>query len=109
MRQEYHKLIRDNIPDIIRQQQVNFATKILSEEQYRQALRQKLLEEAAEAATANDENLVMELADLAEVIDALMAVYGISPEAVQATQNQRHQERGGFTQRLMLLWTDDVS
>ncbi|WP_199247537.1 nucleoside triphosphate pyrophosphohydrolase [[Phormidium] sp. ETS-05] len=109
MRQEYHKLIRDNIPDIIRQQQVNFATKILSEEQYRQALRQKLLEEAAEAATANDENLVMELADLYEVIDALMAVSGISPEAVQATQNQRRQERGGFTQRLMLLWTDDVS
>ena len=107
MRQEYNKLIRDNIPDIIRQHQVNFETKILSEEQYRQALRQKLLEEAAEAATANDENLVMELADLYEVIDALMAVYGISLETVQETQNQRRRERGGFTQRLMLLWTDD--
>ncbi|HIK12138.1 MAG TPA: nucleoside triphosphate pyrophosphohydrolase [Oscillatoriaceae cyanobacterium M33_DOE_052] len=108
MRQEYNKLVRDNIPDIIRHQQVNFATKILSEEQYRQALRQKLLEEAAEAATANDENLVMELADLSEVIDALMAVYGISLETVQETQNQRRRERGGFTQRLMLLWTDSA-
>jgi len=69
---EYHKLVRDRIPEIIRKSGNECEVVILSDAEYCQALRQKLMEEAGEAAEANGEDLVAELADLYEVIDALM-------------------------------------
>jgi predicted house-cleaning noncanonical NTP pyrophosphatase (MazG superfamily) len=65
-------LVRDRIPEIIRQNGIECEIAVLSEAEYRQALRQKLMEESVEAAEAEGENLVAELADLYEVIDALM-------------------------------------
>jgi hypothetical protein len=51
--------------------------------------------------------LVTELADLHEVLAALMAAWQIAPEHVQQVQRQRSAERGGFDQHLKLLWTED--
>ena len=64
MRKQYHKLVRDRIPEIIRESGNECEVIILSETEYRQALRQKLIEEAAEVAEANEEGLIAELADL---------------------------------------------
>jgi predicted house-cleaning noncanonical NTP pyrophosphatase (MazG superfamily) len=102
---EYNKLVRDYIPDIIRRNGDLCEIDILSENEYRQALREKLVEEAQEAAAANEHDLVTELADLYEVIDALMSCYGVTPENVRATQQRRRSERGGFEQRIRLLRT----
>jgi predicted house-cleaning noncanonical NTP pyrophosphatase (MazG superfamily) len=82
MRKKYNKLVRDFIPEIIRQSGNQCEVAIMSEAEFSQALREKLLEEAQEAAGASPQDLVSELADLQEVIDALLAVYGISPEEV---------------------------
>lgn len=73
---------------------------------YCQALRQKLIEEAQEAAEAGEDTLVTELADLWEVIDATMNVYGIQRNQVLACQMQRRIDRGTFSQKLRLLWTE---
>ncbi len=54
-------------------------------------MRQKLIEEAQEAAEANEE-LITELADLYEVIDALMETYGIKRELVLAEQERRRSD-----------------
>lgn len=105
MRIEYAKLVRDHIPEIIRREGSRCGVVPLAEEDYRQALREKLVEEAREAAEADSEHLPIELADLYEVMDALMASYGLAPEAVRAEQERRRSERGGFAQRLRLLWT----
>jgi predicted house-cleaning noncanonical NTP pyrophosphatase (MazG superfamily) len=105
MRQEYHKLVRDRIPEIIKEDGRNCETEIMSEEEYRQALRQKLVEEAQEAAESRPDHLVTELADLYEIIDALMMTYDLDREAVLAEQSQRRTTRGGFDKRLRLLWT----
>jgi predicted house-cleaning noncanonical NTP pyrophosphatase (MazG superfamily) len=78
----------------------------MSEEEYRQALREKLIEEAREASEADLHHLVFELADLYEVIDALMTSYGISQETVKAEQQRKRTERGGFDGRIQLLWTE---
>ena len=78
----------------------------LHESDYQQALRQKLVEEAQEAALASEGDLVTELADLLEVMEALMTTSGSSLEMVHQVQAKRRVERGGFTQRLQLLWTD---
>ena len=106
MRKKYNKLVRDFIPEIIRQSGNQCEVAIMSEAEFRQALREKLLEEAQEAAGASPQDLVSELADLQEVIDALLAVYGISREEVLTEQRRKRTERGGFQQRLRLLWTD---
>jgi hypothetical protein len=57
-------------------------------------------------AEAPDEDLATELADLEEVVDALMQVYGLTRESVLRMQQQRRAARGGFARRLRLLWTD---
>ena len=105
MEKEYHKLVRDRIPEIIRQSGNECEVVILSQAEYRQALRLKLIEEATEVAEANDNELVAELADLYEVIDTLMASYGISGDRILNAQAKRRETRGGFTQKIMLLRT----
>ncbi len=105
MEKEYNKLVRDRIPEIIRQSGNECEVVILSQAEYRQALRLKLIEEATEVAEANDNELVAELADLYEVIDALMASYGISGDRILNAQAKRRETRGGFTEKIMLLRT----
>ncbi len=108
MEKEYYKLVRDRIPEIIRQSGNECEVVILSETEYRQALRHKLIEEAGEVAEANGDELVAELADLHEVIDALMLSYGISGDRILEAQVKRKEERGSFTQKIMLLRTSSI-
>ena len=77
------------------------------DEAFRGALRAKLIEEAREAAEAPDAELPTELADLLEVVDAIVEAYGLTSETVRALQQERRAERGGFTKRVRLLWTSD--
>jgi predicted house-cleaning noncanonical NTP pyrophosphatase (MazG superfamily) len=103
----YEKLVRDRIPEIIRCAGSTCETVTLAEADYRQALRAKLVEEASEAAEADLDHLAVELADLYEVMDALMASYGLSAEAVRAEQERRREARGGFARRVRLCWAED--
>ena len=103
---EYNKLIRDRIPTILEEKQIPFAVETMTTDEYQQALRQKLVEEAQEAAAAEEADLITELADLLEVIDATVMAYGLERNQVLACQTQRQQERGGFGQQLRLLWTE---
>jgi predicted house-cleaning noncanonical NTP pyrophosphatase (MazG superfamily) len=105
-RKIYDKLIRDRIPEIIRADGRECGVEVMSEEDYRQSLFQKVVEEAQEVAEASPEKLIAELADLYEVIDAIRAAFGLDEQAVRAMQAQRRKERGGFVQRFQLLWTD---
>jgi predicted house-cleaning noncanonical NTP pyrophosphatase (MazG superfamily) len=107
MRRNYNKLVRDRIPEIIQASGKRYSVETMPDAEYRQALLEKLVEEAQEARQANPDALMTELADLQEVIGAVMAACGISPQAVQQVQDQRHAERGSFERRLRLLWTED--
>ena len=106
MRKHYNKLVRDRIPEIIERDGRDYEIATMSEEEYRKALRAKLIEEAEEAAEADPEKLLIELADVYEIIDAIMAAYGIRREHVLAEQEKRRSARGGFTKRIELLWTE---
>jgi len=64
MRIDYHKLVRDHIPELIRREGRQCETQVASEEEFVSLLRSKLIEEAQEAATASDAEMVKELADL---------------------------------------------
>ncbi len=105
MKRHYNKLVRDYIPEIIKNSGNECETKILSDEDYQKALRQKLIEEATEAATATQEELVKELADLYEVIDTLIASNGLDEKTIRSQQHQRREERGGFEDKIQLITT----
>jgi len=105
MRTEYNKLVRDRIPEILEHAGCTYTITIMDEQEYQQALRDKLCEEASEAASADPQHLIAELADLYEVIDALMVSNAIDLATVRAEQEQRLRERGGFVKRMRLLDT----
>ena len=80
--------------------------KTIGYRQHASELKDKLVEEAKEAAAAGSDDLIKELADLYEVVDALMAACGIDHKIVLAKQEERRQNRGELDQRFRLLWTD---
>lgn len=76
-------------------------------DEYRRELLYKLIEEAEEVrqagyATDNTNELAKELADVAEVFDALLVEFGISREELVRIQSERREKRGGFTERIFL-------
>jgi predicted house-cleaning noncanonical NTP pyrophosphatase (MazG superfamily) len=106
MVQHYNKLVRDHIPAIIEAEGRQCATEIMNETDYIQALLQKLLEEAQEVAEASVDKRAIELADLYEVVDAILASQSLQEADIRELQAQRRKERGGFVQRIRLLWTE---
>jgi predicted house-cleaning noncanonical NTP pyrophosphatase (MazG superfamily) len=101
----YNKLIRDRIPEIIKSAGKHYEAVVMSDEEYVIALRSKLVEEAQEVEKAAEKDLITELADLQEVIAALMSACSIDPEQVNAVQDARRYQRGGFEKRLKLIWS----
>lgn len=109
MRREYNKLVRDRIPELIQKSGYQYDIITLSETEYRQALRDKILEEAQEVVLASDRELVPELADLLEVVEALMESYGIENESVLLERDHKRAEKGGFEHKIKLLWTEAIA
>lgn len=102
----YNKLIRDKIPEIIQKDGKKYEVVVLQDSEFDEALRNKLIEESQEVIKADDETLLAELADLQEIILALMSFHGIEQEEFETVRLQRLQTRGGFEKKLKLLWTD---
>ncbi|GGK90930.1 nucleoside triphosphate pyrophosphohydrolase [Deinococcus radiotolerans] len=89
------KLVRDRIPELFGGQ-----IRTLTEGEYRAALRAKLEEEVAEYLNAGEAE---ELADVLEVLRALAALHGLSPEELEALRRAKADARGGFAGRVW--WT----
>ena len=106
VRQTYNKLVRDRIPEMIQNEGRTCGIDTVSNGAFAQALREKLIEEAHEVSQATPDKLIAELADLYEVIDALLALHNIEDAAVILEQSRRSAERGSFKKRLRLLWTE---
>lgn len=98
----YNKLVRDNIPDIIKSRGGEPITRILDDTEYRLELEKKLLEEANEVINASGDDRIEELADLLEVMYALMDLENKSLEDVQVVRENKALKRGAFTKRLYL-------
>lgn len=97
---KYNKLVRDKIPEIIKQQGDFPKVETLDDKEYFNALNQKLREEVAEYL----ENFnVDELADIAEVIHALVKYKGMTLHEFENIRLKKHNERGGFDDRISLV------
>lgn len=100
----YNKLVRDLIPQIIAASGKKFDTKILDDNIYLEMLNQKLKEELNEYYENQDIN---ELADLLEVIYAIAKAKGISEDGLEGIRKRKHEERGGFEQKIFLVRVED--
>lgn len=95
------KLIRDRLPDIMRAQGLTVLDHRLDDAAYLDALKTKLVEEAAEARDAVcADDLAGELADLAEVMLALLTAAGLSADDIEQRRLAKRTERGGFDNRV---------
>lgn len=86
---KYHKLVRDFIPEIIEKAGKKCSVTILSDEDYRNFLEKKLDEELSEYKQNHD---LEEMADLLEVIYALIKVQGFTPRGsrgIAATESTK--------------------
>lgn len=93
-----NKLIRDNMPEIFVHRAIDMDWHTLNTQEHIQALKNKIIEEAHEVAQAvSRQELIEELADLQEVMDALLAMHSISKENLSQVQEAKRAMRGGFT------------
>ncbi len=91
------KLVRDRIPEIIKESGRDPLTGILSEEEYIKELDKKLLEEVNEYLA---DKSIEEIADVIEVLLAICKARGYDKEKVETLRLQKKEERGAFENRI---------
>lgn len=98
----YRKLVRDRIPEIIEAAGEVPVTRVLAADELVPALVAKVHEEAAELGRAAPDERLGELADVHEVLAALTAAMGYTPEQVAEAARAKRAARGGFIERIWL-------
>lgn len=96
----YNKLVRDKIPEIIKNNGAKAVnTKILSDEEYLISLNTKLEEELKEYLESGE---VEELADLEEVLRAILDAKSTSYDKFEEIRQNKTNKRGAFKNKIFL-------
>ena len=95
----YHKLVRDRIPEIIEADGKTCVCEMLSDEEYIRLLDQKLNEELAEHQESKS---LEELADLLEVMQAVVRARGWTLDELEQVRADKAAERGRFVKKILL-------
>lgn len=96
---QYHKLVRDRIPEIIEADGKTCVWETLSQEDYIRLLDEKLNEELSEYQESKS---LEELADLLEVIQAVVRARGWTLEELEHVRADKAAKRGGFEKKILL-------
>ncbi|MEB3703078.1 GNAT family N-acetyltransferase [Candidatus Bealeia paramacronuclearis] len=93
----FEKIVRDKVPQILEVQGIHFVQKELSAPEKIKALKDKLLEESQEVHEASSpQDLLEEIADVAEVLDAILAQSQITWEEVNLARTKKNEKSGAF-------------
>jgi predicted house-cleaning noncanonical NTP pyrophosphatase (MazG superfamily) len=95
----YNKLVRDLIPEVIEIAGKTAVTEILDDEQYRISLDLKLAEEMDEYQRSKE---VEELADILEVIYAIVETKGMTINDLELLRKEKADKRGAFRDKIFL-------
>lgn len=95
----YNKLVRDRIPDIIQAEGNGCTVEILKDDEYLRMLDKKLDEELAEYHGSQN---LEELADLLEVIHAVVIARGYTLEDLERARAEKADKRGVFRYKILL-------
>ena len=102
MEQIYNKLVRDKIPLIITNNGEEPIIRILSDEEYKKELENKLFEEYNEVINSSGMDRIEELADMLEIIKFLALLEGKNLEDVINISNEKNIKRGSFKDKIYL-------
>ncbi len=112
MKKIYNKLVRDKMVDIYKQDVENkisasgYSVRYMDKDETLEKLKDKLLEESQEVFEAYDKedksHLKEEIADVIEVIDAILYHNNITLEEVFAIRDAKKDKKGGFEKGLYL-------
>jgi predicted house-cleaning noncanonical NTP pyrophosphatase (MazG superfamily) len=96
------KLVRDRIPELAAGNGHPGGFQQATEAEFARLLRDKLLEEAHEAASASrPAELLEELGDVLQVLYALANQAGYSPAEIECARARKARTRGAFTLRVV--------
>ena len=96
---QYHKLVRDRIPEIIEADGKICVCETLFDADYISLLDHKLNEELAEYQASKS---LEELADLLEVMQAVVKARGWTMEKLETVRKKKVAKRGGFEKKILL-------
>ncbi len=102
MEKIYKKLIRDKVPQIMEAKGLIFETKILNEKEYQKALIEKLKEEMQELLDAKEDSFLEEMADVMEVLRALLKMKGKTILHLEEMRKEKYEKNGGFEKKIFL-------
>ena len=95
----YNKLVRDNILEIISNNNQKSSYHIATDEEYKNKLLEKLQEEVCEFITDKNEE---ELADIFEVIEHIITTFNFNKEKIFEIKEQKAEKNGKFRKKIIL-------
>ena len=109
MEKIYNKLVRDNIPEIIKADNRQPNIRRIEKQEYLEGLMKKLKEETEELINAqgNEKELAKEISDVYEVIDAIIDYHNLDRNQIVELKKERKEKRGGFKQGIFLESIDE--
>ena len=103
MERTFNKLVRDKIPEIIQKNGEESIVRVLSDNEFKDELYKKLLEESNEVLASNNvDSTLEELADVLEIIKSIAELNNKELDDVIEIANQKRLKRGGFERRIFL-------
>lgn len=103
---KFGKLVRNKIADNIIEDGGIVQARVLSEKEFLEQLKDKLIEEAQELKSANNDELVSELADVIEITEAILRLKGISNEELDKIRSRKLEKAGGFDKRIFIEFAE---
>lgn len=104
----YNKLVRDNIPEIIKSTNKVAKTRTLTDQEYRGELLKKLKEECNEVIESrNTDETLEEIADVYEVLSSILKLENKNINDVIEIARKKRIDRGGFEKRIFLERVED--
>ncbi len=102
MEKVYNKLVRDNIPDIIRTNGEEPCIRVLDEIEYKSELEKKLKEEYLEVISSSGKERIEELADMIEVIKYLGKLENVTLDEIISIAGEKSLKKGAFEKKIFL-------
>ncbi len=103
MEKEYNKLVRDKMPDIIKDKGNNPITKVLDTKEYKIELKNNLLEGYKKFFKTNVSDARIDvLADMLEIINSLANLENKTLKDIERVADLKRQYQGSFQEKIYL-------